>query len=387
MKAACGLRRILIITIAACALGGSSLIAQEASAPAQQPTYFTPEVAPWWRPKAALDVTTERIHLGDDEVPSQFTRTRSRLRLRWDFGDDDSLFHFESGVVGYLGNDGNSQNLARQDNERSNGAVLDVADLRLRWLRSAGGLELHGGLLENPLLGSESLWDADLRVVGTSGKAFFRSDGGAIQEAGWRAIVGDVRLLAHGRVTLHAAQAVLRLETGPLEWFVHAGPWRMEARQEDATNFLRSNPGPGGAIDPDGGPAYEDPVFNFMVVGAGVSLTEGLPFELKALRHDNRSNPASGDGRGQELQAWIGPRSRVWWPQVGYIRQQLGASGALASVNGDQWWFHANADGERYVLALSLPRRWRVEGSYLYQRRRDSPGPVERASVTVLRRF
>jgi hypothetical protein len=72
---------------------------------------------------------------------------------------------------------------------------------------------------------------------------------------------------------------------------------------------------------------------------------------------------------------------------VGYIRQQLDAAGALASVNGDQWWFHSNADGERWVIALSLPWRFRLEGSYIYQRRRDSPGPVERADLSIIRRF
>ncbi len=362
--------------------------AQEVAAQAAAPTYFKEEPKPWWRADAALNVTTERVHLGDDVAyPYQFTRTRSRLQLRWGLGTEDEVVRAEAGVTGYLSSESNTLNLPWQDNERNNGGILDVANVRFRWLRALGGVELRGGLMENPLLSSESLWDADLRVTGGSGRAFYRSEGGLVQEAGLRALAGDVRLLAHGQVRIQAAQAVLRLETGPFEWTFHAGPWHLEARNRDAVNILRSNPGPGGVIEPDGGTAYENPVYDLFVVGAGVSVTEGLPFEIKVLRHENRDPRASGGRRGEELQLWLGPRQRTWWPQLGYIRQLLDAAGALASVNGDQWWFHANADGERYVIALSLPSRFRVEGSYVHQRRRDSPGPVERADFSVIRRF
>ncbi len=386
-------RAIAFFAASASMLGAQPIAAQErpaheASVQTPAPTYFKEESKPWWRPDAALDLTTERVHLGDDlEAPFQFTRTRSRLRLRWGFGGEDEMFRAEAGLTGYLSSESNKLNLPWQDNERNNGGILDVANVRFRWLRAHGGVELRGGLMENPLLSSESLWDGDLRVTGGAGKAFFRSEDGLIQEAGIRALTGDVRLLAHGQVRIQAAQAVLRLETGLFDWSFHAGPWRMEARNKDAESFLRSNPGPGGEINPDGGPAYENPVYDLFVVGAGVSVTEGLPFEIKVLRHENRDTRASGGRRGEELQIWIGPRHRTWWPQVGYIRQRLDAAGALASVNGDQWWFHANADGERYVIALSLPWQFRLEGSYVYQRRRDSPGPVERADLSFIRRF
>ena len=379
---------ITLILLGAFPLGARQAPLQGAMEQAPVPTYFKEESKPWWRPDAALDLTTERVHLGDDVgSPFQFTRTRSRLRLRWGLGDESNLFRTEAGITGYLSSESNKLNLPWQDNERNNGGILDVANVRFRWLRANGGVELRGGLLENPLLSSESLWDADLRITGGAGKAFLRSEGGLVQEAGVRALSGDVRLLAHGQVRIQAAQAVLRLETGPFSWSFHVGPWRMEARNQDATNFLRSNPSPNGANYPDGGPSYQNPIYNLFVVGAGVTVTEGLPFEIKALRHENRDTNSSGGRRGQELQIWIGPRNRTWWPQVGYIRQQLDAAGALASVNGDQWWFHANADGERYVIALSLPARFRLEGSYVYQRRRDSPGPVERADFSIIRRF
>ena len=348
-----------------------------------QEAYFKPEENRWWMPTWSALVTTEHFHLGDDDPPDRFDRTRGLLRLRWAVGAEDDPFRVEAGVVGYLGSDGNRNNLPRQDNERSNGGQLDVAALRLLALRPAGGLEVRAGLLENPLLSSESLWDKDLRVIGGGGRAFWRSEDGAVEEAGIRGVDGEVRLLEGGRVKIRAGQGVLRIATGPLTWTGHADVWRLEARPEDATSFLRSNPGPGGYVDPDGGPAYEDTRFTFHVVGLGVTYEGELPFELKALRHDNQETP----GRGEELQAWLGSPTQVWHWQAGYIRQRLDAAGALASVNGDQWWFHANADGERYALALNLPQRWRVQADYVQQRRRDSPGAVTRTGLSLMRRF
>jgi hypothetical protein len=342
---------------------------------------FQEEKEAWWRPAYALWVTSEHFHLGDDAPPTLIDRTRGALRLRWHLGEEDEPVRGEVGLVGYLGSDSNKHNLPWGDNEHSNGGALDVATLRLRGAASWGVLEAKGGLMENPLLSSESLWDGDLRVIGGSGRAFLRND--TFEEVGVRVVGGEVRLLKGGRVHLSAGQAVLRFQTGPFTWTAHGGTWRMEAQQEDAYWFLRSNPGPGGVVYQNPGWTYGDPLFRFTVFGAGVQVDEGLPFEVKALRHDNHDG-----GRGQELQVWVGSRTRAWWPQAGYIRQQLDANGALASVNGDQWWFHANADGERYVLALNLPQKWRVQADYVQQYRRDAPGlPITRTGLSVIKRF
>ena len=370
-------KALLLVFMAALAAAG--LRAQDSAAPA----YFKEEAPPWWKPAYAITLTSEHIRLGDDDPPNFIDRTRGSLRLRWGLGAEGEVLHLDAGVVGYMGSDSNIHNLPWQDNERSNGMVLDVADLRARWLKSAGGLELHGGLLENPLISSESLWDADLRIIGASGKAFLRTENGLITEAGVRGVAGEVRLLDHGRVKLRAVQAVLKVETGPVAWFAHAGRWTMDARQEDAAHFLRSNPGPGGYVRPDLGSAYEEPHFDLNVYGGGLSVEQGIPFELKVLRAQNREYR----DRGDELQAWIGSRTRVWWPQFGYIRQRLDASGALASVNGDRWWFHAYADGQRYVLALNLPGHWRAQLDRIVQRGRESTGPIERTGLSLIKRF
>lgn len=356
-------------------LCGCALTAQE--------SYFKPEEKAWWRPTGSVLLTAEHFHIGDDDPPGLFDRSRGILRLHWGLGAEDDLLRFEWGLVGYLGSDGNRNNLGRQDNEHSNGGAVDLAALRLQALGGSGGVELQAGLIENPLIRSESLWDGDLRILGGGGRAFFRSEEGSIEEAGLRAVAGDVRLLEGGRVRLSAGQAVLRVAQGPLTWTGHWGIWRLEARQEDAPLFLRSNPGPGGYVDPDGGAFYEDPRYTFRVVGLGVKLDGELPIEIKALRHDNQESL----GRGEELQIWLGSPTRVWWPQAGYIRQRLDAAGALASVNGDQWWFHANADGGRYVLGLNLPQRWRLQVDHVQQKRRDNPGAITRTGLSLSKRF
>jgi hypothetical protein len=324
---------------------------------AQEQDYFQEAPLKRWVPNYAIDAWTERIELSNGSV---IQRSRGLLRLRWNLaGDESSTFQFVAGSQHRAGSDGNRNNLPRFDNSPSNGTRLDVAEARLRWLDEAGGAELKAGFLENPLLSSESLWDGDLRILGGGGRAFFRRESAGIDELGVRAVVGEVVLLNGGRVKLQAAQAVFRLQTGPIAWTAHGGSWTMNARQQDALAFRRQNTS--GAL------GYLDPDFRFVVWGVGLETQTQVPFELKGLQHARQNSP----GKGQELQAWLGSRSKVWWPQLGFIRQILPKDGALGSVNGDQWWFHSNADGERYVLALNLPQRWRLEVDFIEQRLRD----------------
>lgn len=354
--------RALLLAAAAAGLG-----AQE---------YFQEPTRSAWTPAWELWASTERTDLVDPAP--DFSRTRSRLRLRWTIGDDSDTFQLRLGSAHYLGSDSNRDNLRWFDNEPSNGSRIDVAALRLQKLGSSFGLRAEGGLMDNPLLASESLWDNDLRIIGGGGNLFWRGSGGEgfhLDELGLRVAKGKVRLLDGGRVDISAGQLVLKASGAGLDITLHGGTWTFDARQEDATNFLRQNPpGPAG---------YLDTHFRFAVYGAAITVPFELPLELKAIRHVNQDTK----DRGEEFQAWLGSPSKVWWPQVGYVRQRLDATGALASVNGDLWWFHANADGQRYAAALNLPDRWRLEVSRVQQTRRGSDYPVIRSAISLIKRF
>jgi hypothetical protein len=339
--------------------------------------YFTEPQKNAWVPAWEFTATKERIDL---LYPApDIDRTRSRLRLRWTFGEDSDTFQFKVGSASYLGSDSNATNLRWFDNEPSNGSRLDVAALRFQMLGSALGFRAEGGLVENPLISSESLWDPDLRVIGGGGSLFWRNTGGGsfqVDEVSARGVAGKVRLLDGGRVDLRAGQVVLKASGGGVEVTLHGGAWNLEARQEDAPLFRRQNP-----ADPYGN--YLDPVIHLNVYGVGVSLPFTLPLELKAIRHTNRDT----QGRGEEFQAWLGSPTRLWWPQFGYIRQRIDETSALASVNGDSWWYHADTDGQRYVAALNLPDRWRIELSRVVQTWRDAQSPIHRDAISLVKRF
>lgn len=356
-----------------------ALLLATATLAAQQPQYFQESRRAWWKPKAELEVVHDRVEF-DPYSRKPLERTHGRLRLRWEFGGDSDWWQVKVGSVHRAGSDSNKSFVAWLDNERSNGSGLDLAELRLRALSASGGIEAHAGLVENGLLSQESLFDPDLRILGGGVRLFWRHEASGLDELGLRAEAGKVQLPLHGEVKLTGLQGILKFSTGPLTWTAYGGPWKLEARQEDAATYRRQNPSGTGGL-------YPNPDFRFDTLGAGLLWSGDLPLEVKALRHKNKD---TGE-RGEELQVWLGASTRPWWPRVGYIRQLLAPSGALASVNGDLWWHHANADGERYVLQLPLPRKWSLSYTVVDQRRRNVSPPAtlgfKRTMVGVSKRF
>ncbi len=340
-----------------------------------QDTYFKEPERKWWLPTWELNAWHEDVDRGPGRPA--IIRDRSRLRLRWQIGEDDGWIQFRAGSAHYAGSDGNRFNLARFDNEPSNGSRLDLAELRIQGLGSKGGAELRGGLVENGLISTESLWDPDLRVIGGFGRAFLRSPDGLVDEIGLRAAVGNARLLEGGRVEITAVQAVAKFTTGEVSWSFFGGPWNLRAREEDLAKFHRQNP----LTNP--GYSTQETNFPLSAYGIAISASTGFPFEIKAQRHTNRDTKETGG----ELQVFLGSRTRKWRPQVGWVRQVMAPTSQLASINGDLWWFHANADGSRYILALPLPRKWLIQYSYLDQRLRSSKTSLTTQRFDILKRF
>jgi hypothetical protein len=342
---------------------------------------FTEDSPRPWEPAWEFRAQREKFHLSRGDL----WRTRSQLRLRWSF-EGDGPFSLRVGSGHALSTDRNVDNLPMFDDSASRGSWLDLAALGVRHLGTHTHASLEAGLVENPLLLSEAAWDPVLRVIGASGQVGWRGEG-LVEDLSLRAVGGQVRLIAGGRVRIAGLQAVAKLETGPLQWTLHTGVLDLEPREEDAAGFRRENPaqpasgGGGGGYSATG--PYATYAFKYLVYGAGFTTQGPLPLEVKGQRLVHQESKQVGE----EFQAWVGSPRRAWWPQVGYVRQRLDAYGALASVNGDQWWFHADADGQRYALALNLPARWRAEVSLVEQTRRGASFVVKRGIFSVIKRF
>lgn len=332
-----------------------------------QDTYFKEPVASPWLPAWELTLRGDRIDL-PEEGRRLLERSSARLRLKWTW--EEGPWSAALGSWSALGSDPNRLNVERYDQQPSNGTRLDAAWVQVRGASDLGFLELRLGHQENPLLSQESLWDKDLRLNGAALRAAFRGE--SLQELGIRATVGRVATLQDGNVVLAAAQAVVRVDTGPLSWTAHAGRWRLTW---DATAHRER-----------GLPGSTDvrPELTQDVLGAAVTWHGTLPVELKAIRHRDPDTKQDGE----EFQAWIGGRGRPWWPQLGYVWQRFEARGTFTPVNGDDWWFIANARGPRYEAALPLPRKWLLVATYV-RHRSFMPWtyPVDRRLLQLIKRF
>jgi hypothetical protein len=339
---------------------------------------FQEETPNPWLPAWEFRAQREHFRLRTGEI----WRTRSQLRLRWTL-EGEGPFSLSVGSAHALGTDHNATNLPWFEDSASRGSWLDVAALRWHRGGASSQAQLEAGLVENPLLLSEAAWDPILRILGVGGQVAWQGEG-FLEEASLRAVAGQVRLIAGGRVGIQGLQGVLRLATGPIQWTTFVGGLDLRPRQEDAPGFLRQNPGAtGGGGGYGTGSTYASLKYAYLCYGLGFGSQGPFPFEVKAQRLVHQESKQVGE----EFQAWVGSPRRPWWPQAGYIRQRLDPYGALASVNGDQWWFHANADGQRYALALNLPARWRVEASVVDQVRRGTTFVVRRGGVSVVKRF
>ncbi len=358
-----------------------------ASLPLAAQDYFKEEKPDPWIPAWELTAQAERQNLPPGSP--DFDRSGLRLRLRWTLGPEDG-FQLKAGTISYVGSDGNSKNLVRQDNQPSNGSRLDMAELRYAHFAETAGVEVQGGLVDSPMLASETLWDPNLRVIGGGGRIFLRTES-VLEEAGLRGMAGDVKLMDGGRVRVRAGQAVFRLALGPVTATLHGALWDLQPRQEDAPRFLRQNGGAGwgpggyygnyGVYGDTGG--YADPHYRYEVAGAQLDWDGALPVRVSAQRQKRQED---GD-TGKDFQLWVGSPTRRWWPQAGFIHQIIATDGALGSVNGDRWWFHSDASGDRFVLALNLPQRWRVSAEYMRQTRANGIYPYTRTDLVLQKRF
>ena len=338
---------------------------------AQSPEYFADEAPPWWQPKWELKLQGDRITtpLAYDGY-SELNRGDGQLCLRWEGGNDS--IGYQVGLRAATGTDGNRANIPRWDQQPSNGTQLDVAHVDIKGASEHGFAELRLGFQDNPLLSPEGLWDRDLRFLGGGLRLGLRDPGGLVQEAGVRIAAGRVRLVQMGDVDLAAAQAVVKLETGPLSWTTHVGRWDLRWDR----GFARRRPVPGHEL-------VARQKLTMDAGGLGVRWNLTVPIEVQAFVQRNVDTREDG----AEYQFSLGGLERPFWPRFSYIWQRFDRTGTLYPVNTDQWWFYQNARGPRYEASLPLPARWLLSAVYLRHQTYGAEYPAERRIITLTKRF
>jgi hypothetical protein len=346
---------------------------------AQEPAYFPEPAQAWWRPEGQFRLEAERLPSLTDPASGTEDRLRSLATLSW----TRAWSHWTGSLAvrGSAGSDGNRFNPLRYDQSPSNGAWLHRASLEGQRTRDRTFVSLTLGLQENPLVAQASLWDADLSVLGAGFRAGVRREDLGLVEAGLRGIAGEVRTFPGAGVKVGAVQAVLRMEAGAAAWTVHAGRWQIRWRAGDHRFLPPRAKGAGPGTGPPG--SGEAVTTRYDAAGARFALEGGLPLEFVVYGQRN----ADTSETGHEVQAWIGPRQRLWVPRLGLVLQRLGRTGAAAPVNGDEWWFTVDARGPRVLVTLALPRRWTVTASHMEQRPNGGGALAKRTSLGLAWRF
>lgn len=337
---------------------------------AQEPAYFKEPDTPWWRPKGELLLEAERLPSLEEDYRQDAHRERALLELAW--SRPWSFVTADLAVRGALGSDGNQFNLARYDQRPSNGGWVQRASLSVVRLRESSMASATLGLQPIPLLSQESLWDHDLALTGLGARAAYRNDQRGILEAGLRVVAGRVRTFPDQAVDVRAAQAVLRLEWGAVEGFVHLDRWDVRWRPgEERFEPL-----------PDGDPVRRQ-VIRLDAVGLGAAGVTGLPWEVKGFAHRNL---ATGE-TGGEFQVWLGPATRPFRPRVGYIHQRLAATGTAFAPGSDEWWFLFACRGSLFVVQLPLRSGLRLSLTQLAHIADGDPRGAKRTTLALAWRF
>lgn len=330
---------------------------------------FQPERAEPWKPEWELSLRSDQL-VDPGEPSDRFHRLGMQLRLRWTW--EGEALKLVGGTRSALGTDGNRFNAPRWDQQPSNGSQVDEARAEGSWVSPKAFVTLNLGFQENGLLSSQAIWDRDLRLLGLGGRLGFRSPGGLVQEAGIRAVAGRVRDVLVGKIDVAAAQAVLKLDTGPLSWTAHAGRWKLSWAPGDER--LRRLPG-------------ADPVkrqeTRLDACGASGTWHAILPMEARWFWSRNL---ASGE-TSEEAQGTVGGRERLYWPQLSFTWQRLSSTGTLYPVNGDEWWFYRRCRGPRVDLSMPLPGHWILSAVFLRQRSEGEDYQVTRRMVVLMKRF
>jgi hypothetical protein len=311
------------------------------------------------------------------KAPNPETRDFERVRLRFRpamelrLGDRVTM---GAGLLASIASDDNDMNGIRFDNFESDDVRFDLAYARLSGVSRAVSGTL--GVFETPFMGTEVIWDRDLRFQGGSFGAELPSPGALVsQRVVAAATVGS-------QMHEQSSQAAAVRWDGELPHGFSAGVefWtfgRTDVLVEEG--YARTNRIASGG---------EDLLSDFDV--AHVTLgweTLGASRPLR-LRLELFHNFGADDERdGGELRADWGELQDRWSWRARLVVQRIEQDAVLAAFGGDEWWFRTRQRGARAAFALALARQVFVEVSVLRQRRDDLDEWLDRGIIDLIVRL
>lgn len=327
----------------------------------------TAEETPGWSFYGDVLIRAERtvdIPGRVDDLERARSRVRAGLRRQFD------AFEFGVALEGTLGSDGNQDNRANNDNERSDSANVD--ELFLRW-NAGESTSVLLGKTAFPITTTPLTWDDDMRPLGVS-----VSHNIAVGELSRLSLTGGYFAGDH----LYDDDS--RIAAAQLGWFWNEGSDFSGDVQLAWLDFSELQT----LVDRGLGRT------NRRVAGVLVSDYEllDLQFGLRANVGDSlwrarvdvvRNMGADEDSDGGRLSVIYGDSRVAGGLELGYAMQRFQRDAVVAAFTSDDWWFHSFARGYMPWVAYGINDRWRVQLSGFRERRDAIAEPTDRLLLDV----
>jgi len=316
----------------------------------------------------------EAVRDAPNPTTSDFERLRLRLRPGIEIPIGPEGIAAGAGLLASIASDSNDFNMIRIDNFVSDEITIDRAYLRF----SGGEIPLAAtiGEFETPFIGTEVLWDRDIRFVGAAAGYELAPAGKLVaQRLYGGASVGSQNHEDESQVAAvrWEGEAARGLSFGAGFWYF------AETAALVAAGYARTNRLAAGGAD-----YLSDYRVCNLTIGWEV-LGERRPIRL---RLDYLHNFGADDRRdGGDLRLdWGELQDRGTW-RLRLMLQRVEQDAALAAFGGDEWWFRTHQRGARLGFAVALHERAHIEIAALRQRRDSLDEWLERGWVDFVYRF
>lgn len=296
----------------------------------------------------------------------------SRVRSRGRVGGAYALGALELGLAleGALGSDDNDDNRRNNDNEASDGAVLDT--LFARW-RAGESTTVQLGKAPLPLSLTPLTWDQDLRPIGASVShdiALGDFDRLGIV-AGWYApdhLYGDDSRLAAAQLGWHIREGAPVSGEVLLSYLVYDD---LETLVREG--LARANRRVAGRLAND---------YELLDLQLGLVWRAGeVPVVARLDLVRNLGADTQRDGFRASLVLGSTADAGDW--EFGLAAQRAQREAVMAAFSADDWWFHSFARGVMPWVGYAIDDTWRVQVAGIFERRDDQQERVVRSLLDV----
>jgi hypothetical protein len=360
------------LLLLAAALGNGAVSAQD------EPDYEAIEVAderaPAWQPWTEVLLRGDRV-TGLPQGREDLERTRLRIRHGGVWNPDRrGVLQLGFALEAAIGTGANKHSLINNDIEDVDGAGVDAAWLRWRWLDNG---TLEAGKAPLPLDLSPMLWDADLRPLGLSLLWRGPSDDFDRWQLGLGVFQPDP--LGERGPRLAAFQAGYHWHEGaPLSGGVLLG----YLDYSNLDRFARAGLGRGNTLAAG---RYRD---DFHLLDLQLYLRRQLGEKAVEARLDLvRNLGADADDRGTRASVVYGDRFNLPGWELGWAWERMQRNAVLAAVTADDWWFHTASRGHMPWLGYGFEGGWSMRLAAFIETRDGLHEQTERVLLDLEKRW